>query len=164
MQFDPFNRDLNLAYCRASTQKRFANHVIDVLVFYVALFVGGIVIEIIYPGLLDGINGLLLIRLIGMVCYSLFMCFIEAVSRGKSIGKLITGTKAVNSDGTEIDFPKAFLRNIIRAVPFNELSALGNPCEPWHDRWSNTIVIEEKKLALQKQRTDLFESVKNQTL
>jgi len=163
MQFDPFNSDLNLDYCRASTQKRFANHVIDVLVFYVAVFVGGVVIEIIYPGFLYGINGFLF-RLIAMVFYSLFMCFIEAVSRGKSIGKLITGTKAVNSDGTEIDFPKAFLRNIIRAVPFNELSALGSPCEPWHDRWSDTIVIEEKKLALQKQRSDLFESVKNQTL
>jgi len=164
MEFDRFNGDINLANCKASGRKRLTNHIIDVLIFYLGLFCSVLVMEVLRPGLLDRISDGFVARIVGLVCYALFMCFIEAVSRGKSIGKLITGTKAVNSDGTEIDFPKAFLRNIIRAVPFNEFSALGTPCEPWHDRWSDTIVIEEKKLALQKQKIDWFESVRNQTL
>ena len=162
-EFGRFNEDLNLDYCRASTSKRFANYIIDLIVFYIAFLCVLMVIEIIRPGLFEGINGLV-DRLITMVCYALLMWFIEAISHGKSLGKLITGTKAVNPDGTDIDFQKAFVRNIVRAIPFNALSALGNPCEPWHDRWSDTIVIEEKKVALQRQRVDLFDSVKNQTL
>lgn len=90
------------------------------------------------------------------------MCLIEAVSGGKSIGKLITGTKAINLDGSEINFAKAFTRNMIRAIPFNAISALGNPCDPWHDRLSKTMVVDEKKLALQTQKVILFDSVKNQ--
>ena len=31
----------------------------------------------------------------------------------------------------------------MRAVPFNALSALGNPPNPWHDSVSNTFVIDE---------------------
>ncbi len=163
MEFNKYNVAVDITYCRASSGKRLANHLIDATVFYVALFCGAILIEIFSPGFLDGINDLVG-RLIGMACYALFIFFIEAISHGKSIGKLITGTKAVNLDGTEMDVSKTFLRNIARAVPFNEFSALGTPCEPWHDRWSDTIVVEEKKLALFQQRADLFESVKNQTL
>lgn len=88
----------------------------------------------------------------------------EGMSNGRSIGKLITGTRAVNEDGSDISFQKAFVRNIVRAIPFNALSALGTPSHPWHDRWSDTMVIDEKKLALQTQKVDLFDSVKNQTL
>jgi len=159
MQFDRFNGDLNLAYCRASMVKRFVNYVIDIIVFYVVFFCVVTAIQLLNPGLFKNVNDLPE-SLIGMICYALFMCVLEAVSRGKSITK----TKVVNADGKEIDFAKAFLRNIIRAIPFTPISAFGSPCEPWHDRWSDTIVIEEKKLALQKQRSDLFESVKNQTL
>lgn len=162
-EFGRFNEDLNLDYCRASTGKRFANYIIDVIVFYIVMFCVIIIVEILKPGLFDEINSLV-DRLITLLCYGLLMCFIEAVSNGRSLGKLITGTRAVNTDGTDIDFQKAFVRNIVRAIPFNALSALGTPCEPWHDRWSDTIVIEEKKVALQKQRVELFDSVKNQTL
>jgi len=53
---------------------------------------------------------------------------------------------------------------IVIAIPFNPLSALGSPCSPWHDRWSQTMVIEEKMVALQAQKTELFSTIKNQTL
>ncbi len=52
-------------------------------------------------------------------------------------------------------FTQLLARNFIRAVPFNALSAFGNPCAPWHDKWSDTYVIDEKVLALQ-QRKDVF--------
>ena len=146
-EFGRFNEDLNLDYCRASTGKRFANSIIDLIVFYIAFLGVLMVIEIFKPGLFEGIDGLA-DRLITMVCYALLMWFIEAISHGKSLGKLITGTKAVNPDGTDIDFQKAFVRNIVRAIPFNGLSALGNPCNPWQDRWTNTIVIDEQNPTL----------------
>ncbi len=162
MEFNYNAQEIDLSYCRASSSKRFTNYIIDLVAFYIIFFVACIGVGILLPGILDGVNDLV-DRLIAMVCYVFVMCLTEAVSHGKSIGKLITGTKAVNLDGSEIDFAKAFTRNMIRVIPFNAISGLGNPCDPWHDRLSNTMVIDEKKLALQTRKVELFDSVKNQT-
>jgi uncharacterized RDD family membrane protein YckC len=163
MNFNNNYQEINLDYCRATTGKRFANYLIDSVVFYVIMFGIAIVLGIVKPELLnsfDGLSG----RLISILLYGIVMFMTEAMSNGRSIGKLITGTRAVNPDGSDITFQKAFIRNIVRAIPFNALSALGNPCAPWHDLWSGTIVVEEKKVALQRQKVDLFATVKNQTL
>lgn len=154
-------QEVNLNYCRASTTKRFTNYIIDVVVFYVFMFCIGILIRVFKPNLISGQDELTL-RLWMLLFYALAMFAIETLFKGKSIGKLITGTKAVNADGSDMSFQKTFIRNIVRAIPFNPFSALGRPCTPWHDSWSDTIVIEEKKLALQAQKIDLFGSVKNQ--
>ncbi|HEV8508744.1 MAG TPA: RDD family protein, partial [Chitinophagaceae bacterium] len=74
--------------------------------------------------------------------YGMYMGLIEAVFKGRSIGKLITGTIAVNNDGSRINGQTALLRGLSRAVPFNALSALGSPCYPWHDRWNKTYVVK----------------------
>jgi uncharacterized RDD family membrane protein YckC len=80
------------------------------------------------------------------------MSLIEAMFRGKSIGKLITGTKAVNEDGSDISFAKAFERGLARMVPFEAFSALGEPSYPWHDKWTKTFVIDEKEMRKQNDR------------
>jgi uncharacterized RDD family membrane protein YckC len=162
MDFNNNYQEIDLEYCRATTGKRFTNYLIDLVVFYIIAFGIGIILGIVKPELLDSFDGLSG-RLISLLLYGIVMFITEAMSNGRSIGKLITGTRAVNPDGSDITFQKAFIRNIVRAIPFNAFSALGNPCAPWHDLWSDTIVIEEKKLALQTQKIDLFDSVKNQT-
>nr|WP_315419146.1 RDD family protein [uncultured Pedobacter sp.] len=163
MDFNNNYQEIDLSYCRASSGKRFANYIIDTIVFYIVAFGLGIVIGILKPNLLVGVDDLSL-RLVLLLFYGIVMFMTEAMSNGRSIGKLITGTRAVNYDGTDMSFQKAFVRNIVRAIPFNALSAFGTPSIPWHDRWSDTMVVDEKKLALQNQRVDLFDSVKNQTL
>lgn len=163
MDFNINYQVVDLNYCRATTGKRFANYIIDTLVFYIVVFGLGIVIGILKPNLLEDLDNLSL-RLIMLLFYAIVMFMTEAMSNGRSIGKLITGTRAVNEDGSDMTFQKAFVRNIIRAIPFNALSALGTPSHPWHDRWSDTIVIDEKKLALHTNRAQLFDSVKNQEI
>jgi len=163
MDFNQNYQEVDLNYCRATTGKRFTNYIIDLIIFYIVMFGVGIAIGIIKPELVavfQGLQG----RLISLAFYGVVMFMTEGMSNGRSIGKLITGTRAVNTDGSDITFQKAFIRNMVRAIPFNALSALGNPCAPWHDLWSDTIVVEEKKVALQKQKVDLFGSFKNQTL
>ncbi|MBT2563293.1 RDD family protein [Pedobacter sp. ISL-68] len=162
MNFNNNYLEINLDYCRASTGKRFVNYIIDVIVFYILAFGLGIVIGVLKPSLLVGVDDLSL-RLVSLLFYGIVMFVTEAMSNGRSIGKLVTGTRAVNEDGSDMSFQKIFVRNIVRAIPFNALSALGTPSSPWHDRWSDTMVVDEKKLALQTQRVDLFDSVKNQT-
>lgn len=76
----------------------------------------------------------------------MFLC--ELIFKGRSAGKFITGTKAVNEDGTYMQPKTILLRSLSRAVPFDQLSALGSPPHPWHDKWTKTYVIDVKKTAL----------------
>ncbi|WP_153801237.1 RDD family protein [Foetidibacter luteolus] len=135
---------------RASTGQRFANYIIDVIFFYVLFIVLGVVIAFTSPSMLEevdnnsvGIN--LIDRLISLVLYALYMGLMEGLTKGRSLGKLITGTKAVNMDGSKISFATAFARGFSRAVPFCVFSAFGTPCNPWQDKWTNTMVIDIKK-------------------
>lgn len=158
MDFRSDYQNIDIEYCRAGSSLRLTNYIIDLISYYVFMLCLGFFIGIVKPSLLGIFDNGLISRIISLVLYGVFMSFTEGMSNGMSIGKLITKTKAVNLDGSEINFGKAFQRNIIRAIPFNVFSAFGNPCNPWHDRLSDTMVIEYKKLVLEKNRTDLFNS------
>lgn len=137
---------------RADTGKRLANYIIDIIAFYAVFFVVGIIIALSSPGVLNSISddagGSLLDRLLSLILYAFFMSAIEAITKGRSLGKLITGTRAVNYDGTPISAGTAFARGFSRAVPFCVFSAFGTPCDPWQDRWTNTMVIDNRKSTL----------------
>ncbi|HEX7757698.1 MAG TPA: RDD family protein [Niabella sp.] len=142
--------DTDYEYIRATAGKRLANFLIDLVVFYCLFFVLGIIIALMAPAFIDtlanGDQGLsLLDRLCSLVLYALYMGIIESALKGRSIGKLVTKTRAVNLDGSIISPKTAFLRGFCRAVPFCAFSALGTPCDPWQDRWTRTIVIDEKQ-------------------
>ena len=135
---------------RASTGQRFGNYLIDLVLFYVLFFAFGMVLVVISPSTLENIDtestGFNLVdRLLTLLIYALYMGLVEGLFKGKSLGKLITGTRVVNMDGTKISFATAFARGCSRAVPFCAFSALGTPCNPWQDKWTNTMVIDEKK-------------------
>lgn len=147
---------VNLGYCRAKSSKRLLNYLIDLVVFYVILIFFSFLSEILFPRAIvyDGINPTFA-RIIYLIFYAIVMFVIEAAFQGKTLGKLITGTRALNVHGQPPTFMQLLARNFIRAVPFNTLSTFGNPCAPWHDEWSATYVVDEKNLALQ-QRKDVF--------
>ena len=135
---------------QASGGKRFANYIIDLIIFYILFFIVFFLIAYTNPSTIDSIDDNdagfgLRDRLLSLLLYGLYMFVIETLFKGKSIGKFITGTRAVNEDGTSINAKTAFLRGLSRAVPFNVFSALGNPSHPWHDRWTKTYVIDEKR-------------------
>ncbi len=141
--------DIEESFVRASTGKRLANYLIDLLVFYSLFFALGVVIAIISPSTLenipdDDLSFTLIDRLLSLVFYALYMSLMEAILKGKSVGKYITGTRAINLDGTRISTSTAFARGFSRAVPFCVFSAFGNPCNPWQDSWTDTMVVDEK--------------------
>ena len=155
---ETYNQDIlkefEVNLVQASTGKRLANYIIDLFVFYILFILFTILIAYNSPETLEDINtessgsGLLdrlLDRLLTMLIYGLYMFLIELLFKGKSLGKLITGTRAVNEDGSAITLKSAFLRGISRAVPFDQFSALGTPSYPWHDKWSDTYVIDESQ-------------------
>ena len=96
-------------------------------------------------------------RLITAFFYALFMFLTEMISKGRSLGKLITGTMVVKEDGslpTSTDFLK---RNFSRIVPFDGLSFLGN--RGWHDSWSDTAVVKRKSYLEAIERENSIEDI-----
>lgn len=135
---------------RADTNKRFFNYIIDLISFYVVIFSITFILAFAAPSLINDLSNSIdelgpFDRILSIILYALYMSLIEAVFNGKTLGKMITKTRAVNLDGTRISFSTAFARGFSRAVPFCVFSAFGTPCNPWQDRWTDTMVIDEKK-------------------
>jgi uncharacterized RDD family membrane protein YckC len=141
---------------RADTGKRFANYIIDVVVFYLLAMGVGVIIALVSPSTIMEMSddtspfGSITDRIISLVLYGVYMGIVESIFKGKSLGKLITGTRAVNMDGSPISAGTAFSRGFSRAVPFCAFSAFGTPCNPWQDKWTDTLVIDEKQSTIVK--------------
>lgn len=77
--------------------------------------------------------------LIVIAYYTVF----EYFAKGRTLGKMATGTVAVRADGSNLTFKDAFLRTLCRFIPFEIFSAFGY--RPWHDSLTNTLVIKKPK-------------------
>ena len=132
---------------RAEKGKRFLNYVIDQIGIYGLTFLVGIIMALGLPestvtdftenenGILDWVFGIIL----SLLYYVAF----EAFAGGKTLGKYVTKTRAVNEDGSEMDGSQTLIRILCRLVPFDALSFLGEGTG-WHDKWSKTIVVEDR--------------------
>lgn len=134
----------------ASHGKRLANYLIDIIFFTILAVIVNMVILLNDPEKLAAAQRRepeynLLENLVVLGIMVLYWFAMEALFKGKTLGKLITGTRAVNQDGSNLTPRTAFIRGLCRAVPFEAFSALGDPCYPWHDRWSKSYVIDERK-------------------
>lgn len=132
---------------KASQGIRFLNYLIDLALFYILIMAFFFIWALISSNPDDLIDDLenanpFLDQIITMICYALYMMITEIILKGRSLGKLITGTRVVTIDGNQPTTNDLFTRNISRAVPFDQLSFLGN--NGWHDKWSDTRVINIK--------------------
>lgn len=136
--------------------KRFANYLIDLISFYVFILGGALVIGVILslfnpdsatsffqnfeniPPIID--------KVITMLLYGLYMTMVEIIFAGKSLGKLITKTRAVSWDGSKPTVNQFVTRGFSRAVPFDGFSFLGDNSTGWHDKWSDTMVVDSSAL------------------
>ena len=78
--------------------------------------------------------------LIIMLIYYVFMEY----KFGKTIGKFITRTKVVSTNGNELSFGQCLGRILCRMIPFNQLSGLFMSGVFWHDSIPKTLVVEDK--------------------
>lgn len=118
----------------ASLGKRFANLLIDSLVFgflfvLIGLFFGNLLVES---------------RLMSALLSVLFYFVLESTLQGKTIGKMVTGTRVVDLNGDQPETNKILLRSFCRIVPFEPISFFIGEKVGWHDKWSETLVIDEK--------------------
>ena len=145
--------DLN-RYDYASKGQRFLNYLIDnLLMRYGMSYVTGTLIgyflgsafpefanEIFYNT--SQFTLLVLGYVVAIFNYVIYYTTCEKLFKGYTLGKLITGTRAVREDGQELTFRDAFMRSLIRIIPFEAFSGLGET--PWHDGWTKTMVIKSR--------------------
>ena len=85
---------------------------------------------------------LLLGLLVGYLNYIVYYTICEKLFRGYTLGKLITGKRAIRQDGKELTFKNALLRSLSRIVPFEVFSGFNTLT--WHDSWTDTMVIKAR--------------------
>ncbi|MBS1605368.1 MAG: RDD family protein [Bacteroidetes bacterium] len=129
--------DIGVHLVPANSGRRFLNRLIDLTVFI------GILALLVY--LAPGFAAILVVPFGAGITYALYIGLMETALKGKTIGKYITGTRAVQESGAPINAGNAFGRAFSQIVPFEPFSAFGSPCNPWHDRWTHTTVVDEKQ-------------------
>lgn len=132
--------EFSMNLVQAGGGMRFVNLIIDLISFYVFILLLAAV---------DRAFAVLFVTpLLPTLVFAFYLSAIEAIFKGKTLGKVITGTRAVREDGRRITISEAFGRGFSRIVPFEAFSAFGSPSYPWHDRWTHTYVINERESTL----------------
>jgi uncharacterized RDD family membrane protein YckC len=123
---------------------RFFNLLIDYFGFTVLAMVVGIVIATIW-----GEQGIAALEsypdfIIGAFITMFYYTSLEALT-GRTLGKLITGTRVVNMDGGRASVGQVFGRSLARLIPFEAFTFLGETGRGWHDSLARTYVIKSRQ-------------------
>lgn len=79
--------------------------------------------------------------LLSFVCTFTYYTVFEGATKGRTMGKILTGTIAINQDGSPFTFKNALMRTLCRFIPFEPFSAFGYM--PWHDSITKTAVVKK---------------------
>ncbi|HUR65630.1 MAG TPA: RDD family protein [Chitinophagaceae bacterium] len=74
--------------------------------------------------------------------YLFYYTICEKAFKGYTLGKLLSGTRAIRADGGELTVKDALLRSLSRMVPLEAFSGFSN--QPWHDKWTKTTVVKAR--------------------
>ncbi len=126
---------------------RFGNFLIDLFCAYGTIFLLMIGLIMLFPDLVESIadDSKGTSALSYAIAYSgMFIYYFgtEFFLKGRTIGKLITGTRAITTDFTYLSAGDAAKRTLSRFVPFEAFSFLGRYDNGWHDRWTDTMVVK----------------------
>jgi uncharacterized RDD family membrane protein YckC len=128
----------------ASRGQRFANYLIDIIVSSVFSLLTAVGLAVLVDSsggdadaLFDGLQG----YAFGYVIVTIYFTLFEGLNKGRTLGKLITGTYAVGMDAKPLTMKQAFYRSLCRIVPLEPFSGFGTP---WHDKWTETTVVKGK--------------------
>lgn len=129
---------------------RFAHFIIDGIFFqilwrllgYVAGYIALVTKANMFTTLTLGFTA----TIISMLCYPIFYFLVEHYWQ-RTPAKWLTKTIVIDEYGNKPDIRSLLLRSLVRIVPFESFSFLGNDARGWHDRWSNTYVVKETELA-----------------
>ena len=131
------------------TGKRITNHVIDVIFVFISSVVVAAVVSnyvvLVNPYYFDEYVGPPWWVYLIVFMVTIFYYAVMEAGYGRTIGKLVTGTHVVDRNGKRPSVVAIFKRTLIRIIPFDAFSFLGDEARGWHDKWSDTWVVEKDK-------------------
>jgi uncharacterized RDD family membrane protein YckC len=123
----------------ASGGQRFANLLVDMVARWCLAAAVGFGSGYLGIGL-PGLGAQLAMSVATMVLYYM----VGEALFGRTVGKLVTGTKVVDIGGGNPSVLQVLGRTAARFVPFEPFSYLGDT-NGWHDRWSRTRVVRVRR-------------------
>ncbi len=137
---------------KASLGIRFADYVVDYLMVYSIFFLFGLFAALLqeYANIdflmnitneISNVSKPVDYLITGLVYFS-YTFLMEYFTKGRTVGKFVTGSKVLHLNGEIPTMYQFFIRNISRLVPFDGLSFFGT--NGWHDSWSDTRVVKIK--------------------
>lgn len=131
----------------ATLGQRFLNFIIDLIAFYLLAFVAGIIAGAIGVAIQSEADQPLpasfqLLFLFSFLGVYLFYYTLLEGAKGKTLGKMLTKTKAVQVDGSPLGYKKAFVRTLCRLVPFEFISVFFGGLM-WHDQWTYSMTVQD---------------------
>jgi uncharacterized RDD family membrane protein YckC len=125
----------------AERWRRFVNLIVDYVGFFVMSFIIGILIALI--GGPAGVHRLqqtpqLLVGIVVLLLYYLP----QEILFGRTLGKLVTGTKVVNEKGGPPSAMQVVGRTFSRFIPFEAFSFFTENARGWHDSIPRTYVVK----------------------
>lgn len=142
--------------------KRFAHFFVDGIVYYVLYyFVEYLWINISRADALSNLITGFFISTIFMFAFPIYYILFEHFFQ-RTPGKFLTKTIVIDIYGNKPEIGTNILRNIIRLVPFETFSCLSD--RGWHDRWSDTFVVDEDEYLIIKELQLKLENEAGETL
>ena len=133
------------SYEDAGLWKRFGNLVIDSCMIWLSS-VGIFFFLLNSEGINNKISSFEGTLIICHLFHFLYYFVFEKLTGGKTLGKIITNTIVVDIHGREVSTQQYVLRSLIRLIPLYFLGFLKTEANGWQDRWTKTMVIENKKI------------------
>ncbi len=134
-------------YGDASQGQRFLNLLVDYCGAALFAFVVAVVMGITGTG--EHITGPVGAQAFGIGVMLGYYLIFEWLT-GRTLGKLVTGTRVIDQFGNRPSFLKVLGRSVTRFVPFEPFSFFGGENGCWHDAWSGTRVVRTRPTAWQK--------------
>lgn len=127
---------------KVASWTRLIHFIVDLIGFFLTAMILSLVVDLLIPTsdqTTIGLTGYLLM----LVSFFLYYVFMEYKYQ-KTIGKFLTKTKVVMSDGRKPELNEIFIRTACRLIPLDRISFLFTR-NGFHDRLSNTTVIKDEK-------------------
>ena len=151
-------QDYKVGEHKANKGIRLANYLIDAIVYLICTFIVGVLLGLLSMALSFELpKNDLFYNLFALLILVIYFFLIESLTKGRSLGKLITGTKVVMIDGTNPTTKEYFIRSLCRIIPFEPISFLGE--NGWHDKISKTTVVNKKAFEADLSQEDSIENL-----
>lgn len=146
------NKDgYTITFEHATKSQRFLNYLIDYAICYglnfPVIFVFAALMTsaaMSYSSAVAYLSNFVFLILLSFFNLLVYYFLFKGLTKGLTVGKLMTGTRAVTEDITAITWRDAFVRTLCRMIPFDPISVLAG--FPLHDRLSRTYVVKRASI------------------